>query len=91
MSQKTNNRPLHDRSRHLNDNENQSLIQLIEREDGVVSAARFVSDGGWTIFGNHLLLGRRFRRWPRLLFNSGYQGHLDTPNGSKRTLELFVL
>ena len=56
MSQKTNNRPLHDRSRHLNDNENQSLIQLIEREDGVVSAARFVSDGGWTIFGNHLLL-----------------------------------
>lgn len=38
MSQKTNNRPLHDRSKHLNENENQSLIQLIEREDGVTLA-----------------------------------------------------
>jgi hypothetical protein len=33
MSQK---RPQHDRSKYLNDNENNCLIQLIEKEDGVV-------------------------------------------------------
>lgn len=30
-------RPQHDRSRHLKEYENSSLIQLIEKEDGVVS------------------------------------------------------
>lgn len=34
MSQK---RPQHDRSKHLKDNENNNLIQIIEKEDGVVN------------------------------------------------------
>lgn len=35
MSQKS-NRPPHDRSRRINDNENNLIIQLVERADGVV-------------------------------------------------------
>ena len=38
MSQKP-NRPPHDRSRHINDYENNSIIQLVEKENGVVSYA----------------------------------------------------
>lgn len=36
MSQKS-NRPQHDRSKRIKDSENNTIIQLIEREDGVVS------------------------------------------------------
>jgi hypothetical protein len=35
MSQKS-NRPQHDRSKRIKENENNIIIQLIEREDGVV-------------------------------------------------------
>jgi hypothetical protein len=33
-------RPQHDRSKYLKDYENNNLIQLIEKEDGVVSLTR---------------------------------------------------
>jgi hypothetical protein len=36
MNQKS-NRPQHDRSKRIKDSENNTIIQLIEREDGVVS------------------------------------------------------
>ena len=36
MSQKS-NRPQHDRSKRIKDSENNTIIQLIEKEDGVVS------------------------------------------------------
>ena len=43
MSQKS-SRPSHDRSRRIKDFENNNLIQLIEKEDGVVSQFGFFSN-----------------------------------------------
>ena len=59
------NRPPHDRSKYLKDGENNLLIQLVEREDGIVSISLSPLNSA---ICSLLLVIRRFQKYVCLLF-----------------------